>query len=236
MTSSLADDLGLGPRELVAFTGAGGKSTLMLRLADELVEMDNRVLVTTTTKMGRGQLTAIPAVCESEDLAAVAAALARHPLVALITGGDDHKAMGPSPDVVDQLFQSTALEYLLVEADGAHGRSLKAPAAHEPVIPSKTTTVVVLIGIDAVGGRIADVAHRPAEAAHLTGLGVNDRLTIEHCVAVLTHPQGGLKGVPATARVVVALNKVVGTRGSPIATELARRLGSCRRISQVVVV
>lgn len=236
MTSSLADGLGLGRRELVAFTGAGGKSTLMLRLADELVEKGNRVLVTTTTKMGRDQLTAVPAVCESDDLAAVAAALARHPLIALITGGDDHKATGPPPDVVDQLFRSTAVEYLLVEADGAHGRSLKAPAAHEPVIPSQATTVVVLIGIDAIGGRIADVAHRPAQAARLTGLGVDDRLTIEHCAAVLTHPRGGLKGVPVMARVVVALNKATEARGGPIATELARRLGSCQRISHMVVV
>jgi molybdenum cofactor cytidylyltransferase len=228
--------LGLGKRELVAFTGAGGKSTLMLGLADELAGMGSRILVTTTTKMGRDQLTDVPAVCESEDLEAVAASLALHPFVALITGGDDHKATGPSPEIVDGLFRAAPLEYLLVEADGAHGRSLKAPASHEPVIPSAATAVVILFGLDAVGGRIAEVAHRPAQAARLTGLEGNDRLTIEHCVAVLTHPEGGLKGVPPAARVVVALTKAGEAGGDPVAIRIAQKLGYCQRISDVVVV
>jgi molybdenum cofactor cytidylyltransferase len=236
VTGSLIDRLGLGRRELVAFTGAGGKSTLMLALADEIAGNGRRVLVTTTTKMGRDQLTNVPAVCQNDDLDAVVTALTRHRFVALITGGDDHKATGPPPDVVDGLFRTAPVDHLLVEADGAHGRSLKAPGSHEPVIPSAATTVVVLLGVDAVGGRIADVAHRPEQAALLTGLGVNDRLTVEHCVAVLTHPEGGLKGVPPAARVVVALTKAGEAGGDRIAARIGQGLGSCERISLVAVV
>ncbi len=75
--------------------------------------------------------------------------------------------------------------------------------------------MVVLIGIDAVGGRIAQVAHRPERAAALTGLDVGDTLEVQHCVAVLTHRSGGLQGVPPGARVVVAINKVSTASGRP---------------------
>ncbi len=45
---------------------------------------------------------------------------------------------------------------MLVEADGARGRSLKAPAAHEPAIPSFANQVVVLCAIDAVGAPMGE--------------------------------------------------------------------------------
>lgn len=235
MTGALSQRLGLARRELVAFTGAGGKSTLMLRLADELVAIGHRVLVTTTTKMGRDQFTEFPSLCESHDLETVRAALARQPLVALITGGDDHKATGPPPEIVDELFRTAPFDYLLVEADGAHGRSLKAPASHEPVIPLATTTVVVLVGADAVDGRVFDVAHRPEQTAVLTGLKVDERLTVEDCIAVLSHPEGGLKGVPPGARVVVAITKSDEPGRTQAAARMARMLRSHERISGVVL-
>jgi molybdenum cofactor cytidylyltransferase len=236
VSDSLARILGLGERELVAFTGAGGKSTLMLRLGDELAGSGKRVLVTTTTKMGRDQIEGLPAVCRSDEIGAVTAALISDSFVALATGGDDHKATGPLPGVIDTLFGTVPVDYLLVEADGARGLSLKAPGPHEPVIPTKATTVVVLMGVDAVGGRLADVAHRPEPAAALTGLGMSDRLEVEHCVTVLTHPEGGLKGVPPGTRVVVALTKTGMPRGDHAARQIVERLGSCERISRVVVV
>lgn len=235
MSGSLARVLGIGDRELVAFSGAGGKSTVMLRLGEELARAGKRVLVTTTTKMGRDQLDGLPGLCKSDDLHAVMTAVTSNSFVALVTGGDDHKATGPLPAVIDVLYGSVPVDYLLVEADGAHGRSLKAPGLHEPVIPTEATTVVVLMGVDAVGGRIADVAHRPERAAALTGLGVSDRLEVEHCVAVLTHPEGGLKGVPPAARVVVALTKAGTPTAERAAAQIMLRLSSWERISRVVM-
>ena len=236
VTAPLVRLLGLAERELVAFTGAGGKSTLMLRLAAELAGSCRHVLVTTTTKMGRAQIEGLPAVCRSEQPAAVAALTGSHLLVGLATGGDDHKATGPSPGAIDALFTTVPVDYLLVEADGARGLSLKAPGPHEPVIPEAATTTVVLVGIDAVGGRIADVAHRPDRAAALTGLNPGDMLEVQHLVAVLTHPGGGLQGVPPQARVVIAITKVDTASRVRVAEEIADRLTAHRRIERVVVV
>jgi molybdenum cofactor cytidylyltransferase len=230
-----AGALALGERELVAITGAGGKSTLMLALARQLAEDGKRVLVTTTTKMGPAQVADLPCICEEADRDMINPALDSYGLCALITGRDDRKVTGPAPEVIDDLYRTTAVDYLLVEADGARGRSLKAPASHEPMIPATATMAVVLMGVDAVGGHIADVAHRPQQAAVLTGKRIDERLTIDDCVAVLTHPQGGLQGVPIAARVVIALTKADTPERAATAERLARSLDTHPRISQVVV-
>ena len=42
-------------------------------------------------------------------------------------------------------------DYVLVEADGAKRFPLKAPAAHEPVIPDETRLVIAVAGLSGVG-------------------------------------------------------------------------------------
>jgi hypothetical protein len=54
-------------------------------------------------------------------------------------------------------------------------------------------------------------------------------------VAVLTHPAGGLKGVPLSARVVVALTKIATPAREATAWQIAGRLEMHERISRVVV-
>ena len=54
--NSLAHSLGISPGDIVAFVGAGGKTSLMLKLVDELYEAGIKVVVTTTTKLGTTEL------------------------------------------------------------------------------------------------------------------------------------------------------------------------------------
>jgi molybdenum cofactor cytidylyltransferase len=234
VSCDLASDLALTDRELIAITGAGGKSTLLLHLARELAAGGKRVLVTTTTKMGPAQMAGLPAVCETVDHDRIERALDEHGLVGLVTGRDDRKVTGPPPQVLDELYRTAVVDYVLVEADGARGRSLKAPGEHEPVVPSTATLVVVLMGVDAVGGRVGEVAHRPQQAAALTGRTLDERLTIEDCVQVLTHSRGGLQGVPPAARVVVTLTKTETPEREAIAAGLTRSLLDHPRISRVI--
>ncbi|MEL6149070.1 MAG: hypothetical protein AAFR56_05560, partial [Chloroflexota bacterium] len=46
--------------DVVAFVGAGGKTSAMIALGHELADMGWRVLATTTTKIGRDQLDLMP--------------------------------------------------------------------------------------------------------------------------------------------------------------------------------
>jgi len=47
----LTDSLGLQEREVISLVGAGGKTTLMFRLARELLLAGRKVVTTTTTKI-----------------------------------------------------------------------------------------------------------------------------------------------------------------------------------------
>jgi molybdenum cofactor cytidylyltransferase len=228
---SLAGLLGVGDRELVAFTGAGGKSTLLLGLGNELASQGHRVVLTTTTKLGPDQLSGT--VCWSPGPDEVDRALGSTGPVFVVGSDLGHKVEGVAPDAVDQLFAETSADFVLVEADGARRRPLKAPAAHEPVVPSEATLVVVVAGINAVGQTLGVAVHRPLQGMALTGLGEGDRLRPQDIAAVVGHPNGGLKGIPRQARVVVALTRV---DNEATAAAIEDRLDENPRIERVVAI
>lgn len=225
--------LGLDHRELVSLVGGGGKSTLLFGLGNELAAHGERVILTTTTKMGREQAMAAPTICWEADIDCAVDALDKRGPVMLVTGGDDHKVTGPPPQVVDRLYQESGADYIIVEADGSRGRPLKAPGPHEPVIPASTTTVVILVGVDSVGSPLAEAAHRVERAVALSGLPPHHELTAADCARILTHPDGLLGTCPHQARVVVAITKV-GEPEKVAAASLAEQLRRHPRITKVV--
>ncbi|MCH8155661.1 MAG: putative selenium-dependent hydroxylase accessory protein YqeC, partial [Proteobacteria bacterium] len=129
----------------VAFVGAGGKSSLLLGLGAELSGSTSSVVMTTTTRMGTDQIPGWATVCRTDR--EVSAALERGEPVFLVGDIDGEKVIGVAPEVADRVFGIAEVDYLLAEADGARGRPFKAPASHEPVIPTGATLVVVVAGI-----------------------------------------------------------------------------------------
>ena len=99
-------------------------------------------------------------------------------------------------------------EAILVEADGARGLPVKAPAGHEPVVPSRSDAVIGVVGLDCLGRPLhADHVHRPVEFARVTGLAPGAPITAEAIVRLARAPEGLFKGVAAAARRIVLLNK-----------------------------
>jgi molybdenum cofactor cytidylyltransferase len=97
---------------------------------------------------------------------------------------------------------------LFLEADGARRLPLKAPADHEPVIPPWVNQVVVLAGLSGLGKPLdSNHVHRQAVFARLSGLEAGMPVDVPALASVLTHPQGGLKAIPAGARRVAMLNQ-----------------------------
>lgn len=233
--TSYRELLGLDNRELVSLVGGGGKSTLLFGLGNELAALGLRVILTTTTKMGREQAMAAPTICWEADADCAGDALGKRGPVMLVTGGDEHKVTGPPPRVVDRLFAESGADYIIVEADGSRGRPLKAPGLDEPVIPGSTTTVVMLMGVDAVGRPLAEVTHRVERAVALSGLSPHHTLTAADCAHILTHPDGLLGRCPSKARVVVAITKV-GRAEEATAVLLQDEFASHPRVDAVAVV
>jgi probable selenium-dependent hydroxylase accessory protein YqeC len=226
---SLAQALGLRSDEVVALVGGGGKTTAMFRLAGEAVARGGRAISTTTTRIFAAQIALAPAHVPAAEATRgrVAAALDAHGHV-LVVGATDPatgKAEGVPPELFAHLRRWFPDACLLNEADGSRMRPFKAPAAHEPVIPPETTLVVPVVGADVLGQPLdAEHVHRPELVSALGGAPPGAPVTPEVVARVLAHPGGGLKGVPAGARVVVVINKVDRLADRAPARETARRL------------
>ncbi len=231
--------LGISGPELVAFVGGGGKTSLMFALAAAL---PGRVAITTTTRIFAAQMRLAPAVVYAGDLAPLGPLLGRHGRCLVVGHVDGDKARGVDPDLPARLLARPDVDFVLVEADGSRMRPVKAPADHEPVIPPETTLVVPVAGLDALEKPLDEVAHRPERARALlaetpagASLAADGALTPAGLARLLTHAQGGLKGVPDGARVVVWLNKVEGAgrleRGRAAAQAILREA----RVSLVVL-
>jgi hypothetical protein len=195
--SLLIDRLGIAPPACVALVGAGGKTTLLRALYMAGRARGWQVQTATTTKVYRDQ------VADIADF--------------LHGGIEGDKLVGVGPD--SPLLRGADL--VVVEADGARSKLVKAPDVHEPVLPAGVTHVVAVIGADALDRVIEDVAHRPMLVAAVCGCGPYERLTVERAAALLTSERGGRKHVPAGATYAVAI-----TRVGPAQQALAGRLAS----------
>ena len=149
----LIEALGIRAREVISLVGAGGKTTLMFRLAKELFLCGRNVVTTTTTKIleptsGETNFLFInPDEEKIRDFVRRHLNQYRHITVALERLGSG-KLKGIFPNVVNELWSLQGMDTIIVEADGAAGRPVKAPREEEPVIPSNTTLVVAILGVD----------------------------------------------------------------------------------------
>jgi molybdenum cofactor cytidylyltransferase len=226
---TLAEALGMTADEIVALVGGGGKTTAMFRLAREMVDKGGSAITTTTTRIFGAQIALAPAHLPAATVTRerVVAALATHGSLLVIGATDpaSGKAEGVSLDLFRRLREWCPGVCIVNEADGSRMRPFKAPAAHEPVIPAETTLVVPLVGADVFGRPLdAQHVHRPELVGALSGAAPGTPITPEIVARVLAHPEGGRKGVPAGARVVVVLNKVESLPDRAPARETAERL------------
>ena len=212
---------------MVAVAGAGGKTTLVFRLAAEARAAGLRVLVTTTTHMGTlpRDVTG-PVVMEADGAteAALEEALEREGRATLLGRAlRSDKIEGVPAERVDALARLA--EVVLVEADGARGRSLKVPAPHEPVVPRSTTLLVVVAAIDILGRPLGNEnVHRLELVLAATGKAAGDRVDEETLAAALRCPGGYLSRVPKGARPAVFLNKAEDQGAAGPAGRVARLL------------
>lgn len=228
MAESLTDAFGIG-RDLVSLVGAGGKTTLAFALTEELRRSNRRVVVTTTTRFGADQTGGLPVVAPDERR--IAAELEAAGACLVVAGREGHKAIGVSPEWLDELWRAGVADAIVVEADGARRRLVKAPSDHEPVVPQSTTVVIAVMAAAAVGGTIEEVAHRPRLVAGHLGVTTADPLTPEGAAALLSSPDVGRKSVPVGARFVVAITGASGSLEAP-----ARRVASLLRPIPAVLV
>lgn len=193
----------------IAFVGAGGKTTAIFQIADRY---KRPVIITTSTHFSGDQTEQGDhhyIIRSTEDLNKFEDKVPAG--VNIITGPiSSDRAMGLSYESLTCLGRwcRTNEVPLLIEADGSRQLPIKAPATHEPVIPSFVDTVLVFVGMGSIGKPLtSEWVHRPEFFAAISGLEIGDPIGIKAVIKMLTHPNGGLKNVPVGARLVAVLNQ-----------------------------
>ena len=130
---------------------------------------------------------------------------------------DDEKAFGVDPSLPQSWLPEATR--VIVEADGARRHPAKAPAPYEPVLPVGVTTVIAVIGADAIDRVIEDQCHRPLRVAAVVNCSPYERLTPERAAVLLLDSNGSKKGLAPEVRFVIAITKV-----SPENRDLVERL------------
>jgi len=211
-------------RGMVCAVGAGGKKTTLYRIASL---HSGRIGITSTVPIAHfpRTLAAHEVIAEEQLLAkAVIESGRRHRVVAFALP-EVKKARygGLTGELIHEIHEAARFDCLLVKADGARMRWIKAPDAAEPQIPPGTTTVLPILSARAIGEPLTDrVAHRPSRVAAVTGARVGETLSAMHLARLLASPDGALRRT-GNASVVPVLNMVDDSTLQELAEEVARQ-------------
>jgi probable selenium-dependent hydroxylase accessory protein YqeC len=235
----LSDLLDLPSRPLISIVGAGGKTTTMYTLARELAQRGRRVITTTTTNIY------VPTQRETDTLiiGSETSALVRMVSAAWqqghcrVTVGrkavDRGKLAGLGPDQPYELLVKSGADVVVVEADGARHKMIKAPADHEPVMPFGANVVLLMMSVEAINRPLSgEVAHRPESVAAVLGMSQGDILTPARVARLMMSEEGGMKNVPEGARVYVLIAHV-GESGRGEVREVAEMVRGSGKVPEV---
>lgn len=187
---------------IIAVVGAGGKTTLSNYIGKSLAGMGRRVLFTTTTK-----------ILKPEDnplyLGAAENIRSFGPFMtaakSMLSNG---KLEGYKPEDITAISGLGLFDDIIVEADGAAHKPVKAPNEVEPVYPSSADLIVGVIGLDCISQPVNDQhVHRAALFSGVTQAAFGEPIASQHIIRLISHPEGLFRHAPVNASRVVLLNK-----------------------------
>ncbi len=221
--------------DVVAIVGAGGKTTTMFALAAALTARGLTVVTTKSTVIHRPTFARGPRAVvipqhrwagELPDLLR-----AERVLTVVVAQPSERRWDGVPPEAAFDLLKASGADVVIVEADGARSRLLKAPADHEPAMPPTASVVLPVASLLALGRPLSPRhVHRPERVTALLGIGLDETVSADHIARLLLHPNGGLKSAPAGARVWPVLARV-DTAGRADVERILRALGRHPRVS-----
>lgn len=135
-----------------AIVGAGGKTTLIHKLANEFRQSGKKCFVTTTTHMY------IEPDSLLTDSADVIISKLNEAGYAFAGRPDGEKLTSLSDDTYNKICAYA--DEVLVEADGSKHFPLKLLADNEPVIPFNTDEIIIVCGLHALGKRASEAVFR----------------------------------------------------------------------------
>lgn len=120
---------------VISITGGGGKTSLMVKLANIFSSYGERVLVTTTTKVQSNLVFDGGATC--------------------LWNYQNGKCVNPGEAVIKENL--VKYDKTIIEADGSRGLPLKFHTQRDPVVIDETDSTLCVVGLSALGKPIKDV-------------------------------------------------------------------------------
>jgi len=195
--------------QIISVIGGGGKSSLLKKIGQELVKLNLKVILTTTTKIEPFPNTAVVLLQgRGEDIREELTYMLDELKIIMVAKKRYHgnKLVGVNPEVV-QKFKKYA-NIVLVEADGARQRPFKTHMPHEPVIPAATDKVIIVIGSEIVHKPLNDeTVHRADLFAKKWNMELEAKLTRKIIAKELLSTAGYIRKIPLTSNVAIFINK-----------------------------
>lgn len=216
LNNQIPEVLTLGASEsVIAFCGAGGKSSAIARLAAQLRKGQRKVILSTTTHVYANHL--------GSDIPNVIRETFDHYLDFKTHSIGLYSEISPVGKLsCSQLSEKMACinnlsPLWLIEADGARHGHVKAPLAHEPCWPSAVDLAVGCFSAQILGCRFEEASvkpltfggvHRPEQFAAITE--ICEGQTIDEMVIskLIGHEAGMFRGLKADCRRVVLATQV----------------------------
>lgn len=215
---------------VICFVGAGGKTTALFQLARQLLaqkskaENRKRVIVSATTHLGIWQTS----FADHHIIASGEKTQLPSDGVILVTGEIEGERTKPIEQITLNWLHEKSQKYnipFLIEADGSRQKPIKAPSAHEPPIPEFAGMVVHVSGLSGIGKPLDEkTVHRAEIFSQLAETKLDETISPQALLKLLTHPQGGLKNIPKKAKRIAVLNQADTPELQSIAGGLAREL------------
>ncbi|MBW1649406.1 MAG: putative selenium-dependent hydroxylase accessory protein YqeC [Deltaproteobacteria bacterium] len=213
---------------LISFVGAGGKTTTMFNLAKKFKKLGNKVLITTTTKIlfpseDNGCDTFI---FDASDNPELLNKIKNGTITCLGKKPDfKKKIIGSKPEYINKIFAQNKFDIILVEADGAKQKPIKASAEYEPIIPQATTTAFGIIGIDAIGTTIEENnVHRAKIFCQITNSKIGAKINEKIITKLILSKKGLFAKTPVLCQKILLLNKARHTNKTKLALNIANKI------------
>lgn len=208
-------------RPVLAFVGAGGKTSWIYALAQELRRHGKSVLIATTTHMYRpshggvytGKIEDVLRQLRCEGIAVVG------------TLAEQNKISYMGNDLFKNACQIA--DIILVEADGSRRLPAKIMGEHEPVIPEETNVVCCLAGLSALGKQLGKACFR----AHQSGYGKNGMITPEIFASLW---RKGCLQTLYTRYPKIPVIPILHQADTPVLQEMGRNIYSAIHISGII--
>jgi probable selenium-dependent hydroxylase accessory protein YqeC len=178
-TGSLSEALGLNDfnKGSIAVVGAGGKTSIIFKLAEEFAARCVKVVITTTTRMYREPGSLATTVEKAKRL------LEHQSVVIAGLNAEEGKIAGLEEAERKGLTQIA--DIVLIEADGSKRKPLKVPASHEPVIPGGVDKIIVVAGLSGIGTKLSDSCHRAELAGELLDVATDHSIQSKDIVQMI---------------------------------------------------